>query len=389
MKRFLFILSGLLVVFIATTPAHQGDTPYQEYIVQNDTTELSLLFIGDIMQHEPQITAAWDNTTKSYSYDHCFEYVRDIYNIADITIANLEFTFGGKPYKGYPQFSAPDEMGTAIKNAGIDILVTANNHTCDRGKKGIIRTIQVIDSLGIPRTGSFLDAADREKHNPLIIEKNGFKLALLNYTYGTNGIPVPEPTIVNLIDTTLIISDIKNAKKFNPDEIIVFFHWGNEYQRIHTKEQTSLAQLCFDHGAQIVIGSHPHVIQPMHRYEYPDSSGIEVAVVYSLGNYISNQRQQYRDGGAMVYIRLRKSGDFVEISKMGYILTWVWTPIINGQKRYYIVPVSRYEDQADFFDAASYEKFKIFRDDSRKHLQENNINVNEIVWDDSTQRWIY
>ena len=389
MKRILFILTGLIVILVATTPAHKdGNTDFSQ-LEKVDTFELSLLFIGDIMQHEPQITAAWDNESKSYSYDHCFDYVKDAYEIADITIANLEFTFGGKPFKGYPQFSAPDEMGAAIKNAGIDILTTANIHTCDRGKKGIIRTINVIDSLGIPRTGSFLDAADREKHNPLIIEKNGIKIALLNYTYGTNGIPVPSPTIVNLIDTALVVKDIRHAKTFNPDEIIVCYHWGNEYQRIHTKEQTQLAELCFNNGARIVIGSHPHVIQPMHKYEFPDSSGIEVAVVYSLGNYISNQRTQYRDGGSMVYVKLRKIGDIVEITNMGYILTWVWTPIVNGKKKYYIVPVSKYENQVEFFDAPSYEKFKIFRNDSRKHLQENNININEIVWDEKLQQWIY
>ena len=388
MKRILFVLAGLMIVVLATTQTPDSVEESQSNLIETvDTFELSLLFIGDVMQHKPQIDAAWNNETKSYDYNHNYQYVKDVYSIADVTIANLEFTFGGPPYTGYPMFSAPDAMGVAMKNAGIDVIVTSNNHTVDRGKKGIIRTLQVLDSLEIPRTGSFYDEDDRAKYNPLIIEQNGIKVALLNYSYGTNGIPVPSPTIVNLIDTALITADIKHAKTFNPDEIIVFYHWGNEYARMHNKEQTMLAELCHNNGARIVIGSHPHVIQPMHRYQHPENPDIEVAVVYSLGNYISNQRQQYRDGGAMTYIKLRKYNDIVEIAEMGYILTWVWTPIVNGQKKYYIVPVSRYENEEGFFDAASLTLFNRFKNDSREHLGKNNINVNEMVWDKETNTW--
>jgi hypothetical protein len=388
MKRILFVLVGLMVVVLATTQTPEGVEEAQPNLIETvDTFELSLLFIGDVMQHKPQIDAAWDKESKSYDYNHNYQYVKDVYSIADVTIANLEFTFGGPPYTGYPMFSAPDAMGVAMKNAGIDIIVTSNNHTVDRGKKGLIRTLQVLDSLEIPRTGSFYDEDDRAKHNPLIIDQNGIKVALLNYSYGTNGIPVPSPTIVNLIDTALIASDIKHAKTFNPDEIIVFYHWGSEYARMHNKEQTMLAELCHNNGARIVIGSHPHVIQPMHRYQHPENPDVEVAVVYSLGNYISNQRQQYRDGGAMTFIKLRKYNDIVEIAEMGYILTWVWTPIVNGQKKYYIVPVSRYENEEGFFDAASLTLFNRFKNDSREHLNKNNINVNEMVWDKETNAW--
>lgn len=389
MKYIVFFLSGLFFILFATKPSprsNEASIPVAEEFT--DTHELSFLFIGDIMQHEPQISSAWDNKTKTYSFDHCFQYVKDVYEIADVTVANLEFTFGGKPYRGYPQFSAPDEVGHAIKNAGIDVLVLANNHTCDRGKKGIIRTIYVVDSLEILRTGSFLDAEDRERNNPLIIERNGIRIALLNYSYGFNGLPVPSPTIVNEIDTALIRKDIKHAKSFDPDEIIVYYHWGNEYERVQNKQQVALAELCFNNGARIVIGSHPHVLQPMHRYKHLDNPEVEVAAVYSLGNYISNQRQRYCDGGAMLYLKLRKYDDILEIAQMGYILTWVWTPYINGQKKYYIIPVSKYEHIADFFDPYSFTLFKKFRDDSREHLQKHNINVNEMIWDTISHSWV-
>jgi hypothetical protein len=392
MKRLLLVLGVIVLLFfiaMMTAPKMEGKTDETNIpqIVQPDTFEISLLFIGDIMQHKPQIDAAWDADKNDYCYEHNFQYVKDVYGIADITIANLEFTFGGKPYAGYPMFSAPDAMGVAIKNAGIDVIVTSNNHTCDRGKKGIVNTIRVLDSLEIPRTGSFLDEEDRKKHNPLLLEKNGFRIALLNYSYGTNGMPIPEPCIVNLIDTALIKQDIQHAKTFEPDEIVVFFHWGDEYARIHNKRQTILSELCFDNGARIVIGAHPHVLQPMHRYHYPDSTYGEVAVVYSLGNYISNQRTRYRDGGAMCYIKLRKVDDVVEITEMAYILTWVWTPTIAGKKRYYIIPVSKYEHDEAFFDSASRSIFNRFRDDSREHLSKHNIQVNEMIYNPQNNKW--
>ncbi len=389
MKQITFILLGLIFLFAATSKLPESDVQ-DEFTksAKEDTVELSFLFLGDIMQHEPQISSAWDSKTRSYFYDHSFQYVKHVYDIADITVANLEFTFGGKPYRGYPQFSAPDEIGNAIKNAGIDVLLLANNHTCDRGKKGIIRTIQVVDSLEIFRTGSFLDSADREKNNPLIIEQNGFRIALLNYSYGFNGLPVPAPTIVNQIDTALIKKDILHAKTLNPDEIIVCYHWGNEYERIQNKYQEMLAELCFNNGARVVIGSHPHVLQPMQRYTHPDNPDVELMVAYSLGNYVSNQRQQYCDGGAMLFIKFRKYGDIVEIVETGYILTWVWTPLINGKKQFYILPVSQFEHNPDFFDAQSYSLMTRFIDDSRKHLQTNNLNIREMHWNSDSQNWI-
>lgn len=354
----------------------------------SDTIRLSFWFMGDIMQHKPQIDAAWDSQLKTYRYDTCFHFVRELFTLADFSIANLEFTFGGAPYTGYPQFSAPDQMGHAIKNAGINVLVTANNHSCDRGLYGIIRTIRVVDSLKILRTGTFLDSNDYKKNHPLILEKDGFRVAVLNYSYGTNGLPIPPPTVVNLIDTHIIRRDIIKAKALEPDEIIVFFHWGNEYERFHNSQQTAIARLCFRHGARIVIGSHPHVIQPMHNLKNPFQPLTHAVVIYSLGNYISNQRQLHRDGGAMVYIRLRKIQDIVEIEKIGYVLTWVWTPVVRNKKYHFIIPISKYERQPEMFDSSSYNAMMLFARETRIHLQHNNINVHEISWCPFHKKWL-
>ena len=162
---------GLLV---SLTSFAQPDSSHSEQ-------ELSLIFIGDIMGHGPQITSAYSTETKTYDYNSCFQYIKPVMEDADYTIANLEVTLAGEPFKGYPQFSSPDELAVACKNAGINIMVTSNNHTCDRGGKGIVRTVEVLDSLGFMRTGSFKDSTDRKHHTPLIIEKNCFRIALLNY----------------------------------------------------------------------------------------------------------------------------------------------------------------------------------------------------------------
>ena len=150
------------------------------------TDTLRLLFVGDLMQHQGQINVA--RTSTGYDYSTCFTYVKEEIGRADLAIANLEVTLGGKPYKGYPAFSAPDEYLSAIREAGFNVLITANNHCLDRGKKGLERTILMLDSLRIPYAGTYTNAETREQRYPLMIEKNGFRIVLLNYTYGTNGL---------------------------------------------------------------------------------------------------------------------------------------------------------------------------------------------------------
>lgn len=210
-----------------------------------DTTRLSLLFIGDIMQHDSQLQSAYDAATGLYNYEPCFRYVKKYFNGADLTIGNLELTLGGKPYTGYPEFSAPDALAAALKYAGVDVLVTANNHSLDRRRKGLERTIKALDSLKMLHTGTFRDTVERMNDYPLLVSKNGINLALLNYTYGTNGIPVTKPNVVNLIDTTVIRKDLAQAKKLNPDMIIIFMHWGNEYQSMPSKQQSNSLNIVF------------------------------------------------------------------------------------------------------------------------------------------------
>lgn len=352
---------------------------YSSGAAAQDTTRISLLFAGDIMGHDSQIASAFDPETKTYDYAPCFERMRPYLESADIAFGNLEVTLAGPPYKGYPQFSSPDALALALKEVGFDVLVTANNHSVDRGRGGIERTIRVLDSLEIPHTGTFFDEVSRLNEYPLILNKNGFTLALLNYTYGTNGIPVPEPGMVNLIDTAQIRKDIHKAKQVRPDAIIAFMHWGNEYESLPSKSQKQLTEFCFEQGADLVIGSHPHVLQPMEWRRDKNQF-----VVYSLGNFVSGQRKQYTDGGAMVYLELQKvrhtpDSLITSIDSAGYFLQWVYRTE-DQRKDYYMVPVPGFEQNSGTLvrGSASNQAFRQFVKDSRELYGKHNLNVPEI-----------
>jgi poly-gamma-glutamate synthesis protein (capsule biosynthesis protein) len=348
---------------------------FTQSLSAQDTTRLSLLFAGDIMGHDSQIAAAYNPATKQYEYDYCYQFVKPYLESADLAIGNLELTLAGAPYKGYPAFSSPDQLALVLKEAGFDILVTANNHSCDKGKRGIERTIETLDSIDIPHTGTFTDEASRLNDYPLLFSKNGFKLALLNYTYGTNGIAVPKPTIVNLIDTTQMATDITRAKENAPDFIIAFMHWGSEYQPLPNSYQKKVTEFLFKKGVALVIGAHPHVLQPMEFNKQQQQ-----LVVYSLGNFVSGQRDRFKNGGAMVRVELEKitqdSSVNTTIDSVSYVLHYVHR---NAQKKYVILPVPTFESDTTGFieDEFSKQAFKTFAEDSRALLDKHNKDVQE------------
>ncbi len=355
----------------------------QDSLAITENKTLSLVFVGDIMGHQSQINAAFNDESGTYNYDSCFKYIAPELSKADVTIANLEVTLAGWPYAGYPQFSSPDALASALQNAGVDIMVTANNHSCDRRQQGVERTIKALDSLGIKHTGTFINAKSRAQTYPLLIEKNGFRLALLNYTYATNGIPATPPNIVNLIKKETIVADLETAKNMNVDKIIVFMHWGSEYKLQPSSYQTKFYELCKNHGADIVIGSHPHVLQKMewHRDEK------ETMVAYSLGNFISNQRTSPRDGGAILQIDLEKQDSVTSIQKAGYYLTWVYPPKINNRKKFYVLPLSKFEQRPNFMGNYYFEKMKTYAGIARKLLQAENKDVNEYKFNSLTGQY--
>lgn len=318
-------------------------------VLYAQTDTLRLLFAGDIMGHAPQIKSAEVVPGKKWDYTPCFQYIKPLIERADLAIGNLELTLPGKPpYTGYPMFRSPDALASALKDAGFDLLVTANNHSNDAYGPGVAHTVQTLKNLGFQQTGTFADARDRSLRYPLIIHKNNFKLAFLNYTYDTNGLPTQAPTIVNLIDTVQMAEDLREARARKPHYIIVVMHWGIEYQLKENPEQRRLARFLIRNGADMVIGAHPHVVQPL-RFEkvaMPDGNAKEVMVVYSLGNFISNQRQPNTDGGILFQVDLLKNKGSAQVRLGRYGMIPVWRYIQKlpvGKPGYFAVPVAKAE----------------------------------------------
>ena len=358
--------SGLFLIFSFLS--------FQVFYAQQEVEKsIKLLFLGDIMGHGPQIKTAYNPLTKTYEYNPNFQYIQNILSDADFTLGNIEVTLGVKPYSGYPSFSSPPELASAAQRAGIDVLVTANNHSCDKRKKGVEKTIAVLDNLKIAHTGTFLNQAEKDSLNPLILEKNNFKIAILNYTYGTNGIPATYPNIVNLLDKKTIIKDILQAKNKNPDQIIAFVHWGFQYKDLPNQEQKDWFQFFKDNGVSIVIGSHPHVVQAMEWNKEQNS-----LVVYSLGNFISNQRTFPRDGGALFELTLTKKEGKTTITDANYQLIWVYKQEIATYTEYYVLPVNEFEFKEYYFhNSADYTKMMRFTKHARKLLDTNNQDITE------------
>lgn len=305
---------------------------------------LKLLFVGDIMGHSPQIKSAYRADTDSYDYEPCFQYVKGLVSQADLAIANLEVTLSDKgQYTGYPMFRSPDALASALQKTGFDLLVTANNHSNDGGIYGITHTLDVLDREHLHYTGTFRNAAERKARYPKLVYKNGFKLAFLNYTYDTNGLPTPAPAVVNRIDEAQIEADMADAKALRPDAIIVVMHWGNEYQINEHTTQSALAQKLIDWGADLVVGAHPHVVQPIKTLT--TASGEQRIVAYSLGNFISNQRQPRTDGGIMLEVTLRKTATGIAVESPQYIPVWRYIAREAGRTTYYALPISAIENR--------------------------------------------
>lgn len=362
---------------------------------QEEVMTLDLLFVGDIMGHGPQIKSAYDATTKSYDYNPCFKYVKPIIEQADLAIGNLEVTLSDKGrYTGYPLFRSPDALADALKNAGFDLLVTSNNHSNDNGAYGVTHTLDVLDKMGFYHTGTFRNQTERELLYPLIAYKNDFRIAFLNYTYGTNGMPTVAPTVVNEIDESIIKADIEMAEKLKPDAIIVIMHWGLEYQLNESTEQYNLAKNMFEWGANLIIGAHPHVIQPIKKIPFinKDGEAQEGLCVFSMGNFISNQKKYNTDGGLMVEIQLSKTKNAKKatIDDCHYIPVWRYQNRVNEKNplgTYYTLPIAAFENEnIDDLTITKYEKQQMinFVTRMRKHLSKHSGKEKPITFKDLT-----
>lgn len=323
----------ILCLFGINTPLFSQFPTYRNSASERDS--ITLFFIGDIMQHTPQILGARDTSGNQYDYRHCFQYIQPYWEKNDYVIANLETTLSDRNFSGYPQFCAPWQLARDLKACGVDILTTNNNHSCDKGEKGIRQTIYYLDSLEIPHTGTFTDTLSWIRQTPLYIHHNNFKIALLSYTYGTNGIAVTGGQVVSMIDTFSMMRQIAKARLDTATHVIAVMHWGIEYETRQNKEQEKIARFLHKYGADIVIGSHPHVVQPLeYTLDGQDTTGI---TVFSLGNFISNQSRRYTNGGIGVQLQLTLNRGKTHY-RMKYLSSYVYRPIEEGIRRYFVIP---------------------------------------------------
>lgn len=298
-----------------------------------------LLFAGDAMQHQAQLDRAKElGQGKGYDYTDCFSLIAPEITKADYAVCNLEVPLGGgKDYSGYPCFSAPDSYAEALRDAGFDMLLTANNHTLDRLDKGARRTLVALDSLGIAHTGTFYDSSQRDILLPLIKDVNGFKVGFLNYTYGTNGIDARDGAEVALIDRNVIHKEIVKTRKAGAEILVVAMHWGIEYVLLENSVQRSLADFLVDEGVDLIIGGHPHVIQPM-KVVWNEREGKNVLVVYSLGNFISNMKTADTRGGALVRAYLARNENGKAIFSHADYDTFFSAKPHGGRSNFKVIP---------------------------------------------------
>ena len=349
-------------------PEGQDHTDHYDYredieeIIEDEGPEeknistATLLAVGDIMLHLPQVKSAYNKETNSYDFTDVFKYVKPYISSSDISIANLEtVTYGNHiGFSGFPRFNSPVEILYALKHAGFNILNTANNHSIDRGRDGIINTINYINSYGMKNIGTYKEATE----NILIEDVNGIKIAFLSYSYGFNGLEsllTDEELkyMVSKIDEGKIKEDIERAKALKSDIVVVYIHWGNEYEREPSEYQVTLGRNMINWGANIVLGSHPHVIQ---RSEIIENAGKDNFIIYSMGNFLSNQRlesmgNKYTEDGIMVSIELEKDLDKEEtlIKNIDYIPTWIRRYKEGNSFKYEILPIEDFLENESFY----------------------------------------
>lgn len=323
------------------------DEPKEENNEIKEDTSIKIAVIGDIMCHNSQYKDAYDSKNNTYDFSYVFSDIKEYISSADIAIGNLETTFAGKErgYSNYPRFNTPEQLATNLKDFGIDVVSTANNHCMDTNYTGLVSTLKYLDEAGISHTGT--NETEEQQNQILVKDVNGVKIAFLSFTYGTNGItiPVDKSFAVNLIDEDLILRQIKLAKEQNPDLICVSMHWGIEYQLKQNQEQEKLKDLLFNNGVDIILGSHPHVLQPMKNetITLDDGSTKDCFVIYSLGNFMSGQTKENTRSSVILNIDITKSGETgkTKLNKVEFIPIYMYKSPTARVHKYKILDIEK------------------------------------------------
>ena len=323
---------------------------------QETDATFTMAAIGDIMCHNTQYMDAYNQETGAYDFSYVFEDISFYTKTADIAIGSLETTFAGeeKGYSSYPTFNTPDSLAYELKSIGLDVLSTAGNHALDKGFDGLSRTIDVLNDADIAHLGTYKSQEEQDK--VLFKYVKGVKIAFINYTYGTNGIAVPSDKefCVNLIDKDLIKKHIETAKEGNADIIVACMHWGSEYKTTPNATQTELADFLFQNGVDIVLGNHPHVLEPMEKrtITLEDGTMKDGFIIYSLGNFIADQNAKNTRNSVILNLTITKHTDGkVTIDKADYVPIYMYKDTSLKTKKMKLIDInkaiSNYESGTD------------------------------------------
>jgi poly-gamma-glutamate capsule biosynthesis protein CapA/YwtB (metallophosphatase superfamily) len=304
---------------------------------------ITVAAVGDVLPHTPIVDSVLDTRTGSYDFGPVFAPIAPYLAKADYAIANLETRLAGPRagYSGYPLFNAPTELAFALKAAGVDLVATANNHSLDLGWEGITGTLDRLDSAGLAHVGTYRSM--QERRTPFIADIKGIKVAFLNYTAGLNGLTPPEERkgyTVNTLDANVVVEDAMTARSWGADVVIAILHYGEEYQREPSQEQLDISQDILSRGVDVIIGSHPHVVQPIaHVVQYTSWAVTDKYAVYSLGNFVSAQRWRYSDSGLVAYVHIEKKGLRAYVTGVSYLPVYVQRSTVDEKVSYRVLPV--------------------------------------------------
>ena len=337
---FYFLISGISKLF-----SKGKNKPASAPVAAQDVT-INMAVVGDIMCHSTNFADAYDSENDTYDFSNVFTEIKSYIQNADLAIGNLETTFAGKEvgYTGYPTFNTPEQLAKNIKDLGLDVVSTANNHSLDKRYNGLVKTLDELDNVNLSHTGTYRSKEEQDK----ILTKDikGIKFAFLSFTYGTNGIPVPsgKEYCINLIDEDLMLDQINKAKALNPDVICVSMHWGEEYKLKQNATQEKLADFLFKNGVDIILGSHPHVLEPMEKrtITLEDGTKKDGFVIYSLGNFMSGQVIENTMNTVILQLQITKHSDNkITIDSYDYVPIYMYDKGSGQKERYKILDINK------------------------------------------------
>lgn len=322
-------------VAIAVEFVHLGEVSDGE-CAEVQPIEVEMLFVGDVMAHMPQVEAACVGYER-YDFGPHFAPVAPMFHAADYVVANLETTLSPRPpYGGYPAFATPDRLARDLAAAGVDFVTLANNHIVDRGAEGVLHTIAALDNVGIGHCGASVDDYRQGSVGGRVVCVGGVRVALLAYTYGVNG-RVPEDAQVSILTKAKVARDLEQLPD-DVDLVVALVHWGYEYQRTPHASQKTASEWLHAAGVDLIVGSHPHVVQPYE--EWLDANGNCIGgVYYSLGNFISNQNDRHTDYGLAARVKIRKNPNEAPTLTLSADTLYRHRYTIDGRQYFRVSPV--------------------------------------------------